>query len=54
MKIQRFKKNIFFFSLFMYKMVVITIENCRNAKFHTIKVKNNLFFLDKNDWIKID
>ena len=28
----------------MYKMVVITIENCPNAKVHTIEVKNRDFF----------
>ena len=48
MKIQRFKKKkIFFF--FMYIMVVITIENCTNAKVHTIKVENRELFWIKND-----
>ena len=32
----------------MYKMVVITIENCTNAKVHTIEVKNKDLF-----WIKM-
>ena len=32
----------------MYKVVVITIENCTNAKVHTIKVENRELF-----WIKM-
>ena len=32
----------------MYKMVVITIENCTNAKVHTIKVRNRKLF-----WIRM-
>ena len=32
----------------MYKMVVITIENCTNGKGHTIKVGNRELF-----WVKM-
>ena len=32
----------------MYKVVVITIENCTNAKVHIIKVENRELF-----WIKM-
>ena len=32
----------------MYKMVVITIENCTNAKVHTIKAGNRELF-----WVKM-
>ena len=42
MKIQRFTKKFFF------KMVVIAIENCTNAKVHTIKVGNRELF-----WVKM-
>ena len=32
----------------MYKMVVITIENCTNAKAHTMEVRNKELF-----WIRM-
>ena len=46
MKIQRFKKIFFFF--FMYKMVIITVKNCLNARVHIVTEGNRKLF-----WIKM-
>ena len=41
-------KKIFFF-FFAYKMVIITVKNCLNARVHIVTVGNRKLILDKND-----